>query len=107
LGFFSSARVNAFAKTMAERVSRCYPPIIANNQEQTVAPERVAEILEMTLSGASRFQQESQLGLLGRAKLGNAFRWELREIGYEEKFVGLATEKLFQQLTSRTGEPSA
>ena len=101
-GFLSSAKVDTFAKSMAEGVTRRYPPVIANNPEQTVPPQRVSEILEIAYSGASRFQQESQLGLLGRAKLGNAFKWELREIGYEERFVGLATEKLIEHLTGRT-----
>ena len=94
--------MDAFAKGVAQSVTKRYPPVIANSQEQLVAPERVSEILELTFSGAFQFQQESQLGLLGRAKLGNAFRWELREIGYEERFVGLATEKLIEHLTGRT-----
>lgn len=87
---------------MAEGVTRRYPPVIANNPEQMVPPERVLEILEVAFSGASRFQRENQLGLLGRAKLANAFKWELRDIGYEERFVRLATEKLMQQLAPRT-----
>jgi len=101
-GFLSFAKVDPFAKGVAALVTKRYPPVIANNPEQAVPPQRVLEILETAFSGASRFQQENRLGLLGRAKLGDAFKWELREIGYGEKFIGFATEKLIEQLTRRT-----
>jgi len=101
-GFLSFAKVDTFAKGLAALLSKRYPPVIANNPEQAVPPQRVSEILEASFSDASRFQQENRLGLLGRAKLGGAFKWELREIGYGEKFIGFATEKLIEQLTTPT-----
>ena len=98
-GLFSPGKVNAFAKSLAERITARYPPVIANNPEQTVSQKRISEILEATFSDTLQFQRGNQPGLLGRAKLGNAFKWELRELGYEEKFVDFATEKLIEQLT--------
>lgn len=103
-GFLSFAEVDSFAKTMAALITERYPPVIANNPEHPVPPQRVSEILDFTFSGACRFQQENQLGRLGRAKLASALKWELRELGYEEGFVGLATERLLQQLTRGTDQ---
>jgi hypothetical protein len=102
LRFFSPSRVDAFAKTMGQRITTRCPPVIANNPEQIVSQARIAEILEEIFSGAPQFQREKRLGMLGRAKLGHAFRWELLEIGYEEKFVDFATGKLMEQLRRRT-----
>jgi len=88
---------------MAALITERYPPVIANNPEHTVPPQRVTEILEITFASASRFQQVNRLGFLARAKLGNALKRELREIGYGEGFIGLATAKLIQQLARPTG----
>src|SRR6266852_1023018 len=102
LRFFSPSKVNAFVKITGRRITTRRPPVIANNPEQIVSQKRIAEILEEIFSGAPPFRGENRLGRLGRAKLGRAFKWELREIGYEEKFVDFATEKLIEQLTRRT-----
>ena len=102
LRLFSQSKVNAFAKITGRRIATRCPPVIANNPEQIVSQKRIAEILEEIFSGAPQFRGENRLGRLGRAKLERAFKWELREIGYEEKFVDFATEKLIEQLTRRT-----
>jgi hypothetical protein len=98
--------VNAFAKIMGRRITTRCPPVIANNPEQIVSQKRIAEILEEILeeifSSAPQFRGKNRPGILGRAKLGHAFKWELREIGYEDKFVDFAAEKLIEQLTRRT-----
>ncbi len=102
LRLFSPSKVKAFAKIMGRRITTRYPPVIANNPEQIVSQKRIAEILEEIFSGAPQFRGENRPGILGRAKLRYAFKWELREIGYEEKFVDFAAEKLIEQLTRRT-----
>ena len=98
-GLFSFRSVNALAKSLAQRITTRCPTVIANTPEQTVSRERIEEILEEIFS--SEFQ-EGRLGILGRAKLGYAFKRELREIGYNEDFVDSAVEKLTERLKSRT-----
>jgi hypothetical protein len=102
LRLFSPSKVNAFAKIMGRRITTRCPPVIANNPEQIVSQKRIAEILEEIFSGTPQFRGENRPGILGRAKLRHAFKWELREIGYEEKFVDFAADKLIEQLTRRT-----
>src|SRR6266540_7439334 len=99
---FSPGKLDAFVKSLAQRITTRYPPVIANTPEQIVSEKRIAEILEEIFSSAPQFRGENRLGILGRAKLGYAFKWELREIGYEEKFVDFAAEILIEQLTRRT-----
>jgi len=96
----SFSKVDAFANSLAQRITTRYPPVIANTPEQTVSPRRIEEILEEIFS--SEFPSGSRLGILGRTKLGYAFKWKLREIGYDEKFVDFATKKLRERLSRLT-----
>lgn len=48
--------------------------------------------MEDLVAKVGAFQAEHRLGWYGKAKLGNAFRWELVELGYTKEFVELATE---------------
>ena len=107
LGIFMPGKVGEFAKELAQGVARRYPPAIANNPDQIVSQKRIAEILDQTFASAHQFLVENRLGIIGRVKLGNTFKRELREFGYEEKFVELAAERLIGRLVGRSpGETS-
>ena len=96
---FSSSKVDDFAKNLAQDIAKRYPPAIANNPEQMVSQKRLTTILEEAFTRAYQFNQENRLGMFRKAKLGNTFKWELKEMGYEEKFVETATEGLIVYLT--------
>ena len=98
-GFFSTRKINEFARSLAHDVSKRYPPAIANNPAQMVSQKRLTGILEEAFTRAAEFNRENRLGWFKKAKLGNEFRWELKEIGYDEKFVDAATEGLIVYLT--------
>ena len=99
LRLFSRSKVNEFAKTLAQDISKRYPPAIANNPEQMISQNRLTTILEESFGKAAEFQKEQKLGWYNRAKLVNEFQWELKEIGYDKKFVDLATEGLLVYVT--------
>jgi hypothetical protein len=44
------------------------------------------------------FQREHNLGIYGKARLGNTFKWELKEMGYQNEFVNEATKGLLVSL---------
>jgi hypothetical protein len=94
LEFFSSRRVAELAKSMAHDVAKRYPPAIANNPAQMVSQQRLSGILEEVFARATEFSQKNKLGWYKKATLGNDFRWELTELGYDKKFVDSATEGL-------------
>ncbi|MFM9967782.1 MAG: hypothetical protein ACKVQK_05165 [Burkholderiales bacterium] len=96
---FSKSKVNEFAKGLAADISKRYPPAIANNPEQMISHKRLTAILEETFNRAAEFQKGERLGWYGRAKLVNEFQWELKEIGYEKKFVEMAAEGLLVYVT--------
>ncbi len=87
-------QANALAESLAEAISKRYPPVIANNPEQAISRKRIGEILDVAFAAARTFRQENRLGLLGRTRLANSFKWRLRELGYDEEFVALANGTL-------------
>jgi hypothetical protein len=99
LKLFGPSKVDLFAKSLAQDIAKRYPPAIANNPEQMVSQKRLTTILEDTFNRAQQFNQENRLGMFKKAKLGNTFKWELKEMGYDEKFIDMATEGLIVYLT--------
>ena len=96
---FSPNKIDEFSKSLAQDIAKRYPPAIANNPQQMVSQKRLTDILDETFSKAAAFQQENGLGWYKKAKLGNEFRWELKEMGYDEKFIEMATEGLIVYVT--------
>ena len=96
---FSPSKIDEFAKSLAQDIAKRYPPAIANNPQQMVSQKRLTDILEETFAKAAAFQSENRLGWYKKAKLGNEFRWELKEMGYDEKFIEMATEGLIVYVT--------
>jgi hypothetical protein len=99
LEFFSTRKVAELAKSLAQDVAKRYPPAIANNPAQMVSQQRLSDILDEVFARAADFSRENKLGWYKRARLGNDFRWELKELGYDAKFVDAATEDMILQLT--------
>ena len=99
LEFFSTRKVTDFAKSLAQDVAKRYPPAIANNPAQMVSQKRLSGILEEAFVRAAEFNREHKRGWYKKAKLGNEFKWELKEIGYDEKFIDVATEGLIVYVT--------
>jgi hypothetical protein len=92
-------KADAFAESLADAIVKRYPQVIANNPEQAVSRKRISEILDNAFAAIHLFRQENRLGMLGRAKLASAFKWRLRELGYDEEFVGMASGRLAKALT--------
>jgi len=99
LEFLSTRKVTEFAKILAKDVAKRYPPAIANNPAQMVSQKRLSGILEEAFTRAAEFNRENKLGWFKKAKLGNEFRWELKELGYDQKFIEVATEGLIVYVT--------
>jgi hypothetical protein len=99
LKFFSRPNIDGFAKELAAELARSFPPSVANEPRRKVSPHRLTKILENTLEKARGFAQEHKLGVVGKAKLGNSFRWELKALGYNEAFIEVATEGVIVYVT--------
>jgi hypothetical protein len=96
---FPNRDIARFAKELADSLAKRYPPTLDISPEKRVSEARLTRVLEETLTRATDFQREHKLGMFGKAKLGNEFKWQLKELGYTEKFVDLATEGLMVYVT--------
>ncbi len=100
--FSSSKKINEFAKEIAQSLSKRYPPALDLTPDKKISANRLTKVLEETLARAAEFQREHKLGVLGKAKLGNEFKWQLKELGYSDKFIEVATEGLMVYITRPT-----
>ena len=95
--------INEFAKSLASDVVRRYPSAIDNDPARRPSVNRLTRIVEDVCTRAVEYRETHRLGWLGKARLGNAFRWELVELGYRKEFVELATEALVVHLGRKPG----
>jgi hypothetical protein len=96
---FSTKHINEFAHELADSLAKRYPPVLDVTPEKKISANRLTKVLEETLARVVDFQREHRLGTFGKAKLGNEFKWRLRELGYSEKFIDVATEGLMVYVT--------
>jgi hypothetical protein len=98
-GSGKSAEVRDFAEKLAQQVVKRYPPVLDNEPSKRPSVNRLTRIIEEACSKSVEFQQEMHLGWLGKARLGNHFRWALAEAGYTKEFVEFATEAIIVHIS--------
>jgi hypothetical protein len=96
---FSNKEISGFAHDLVANLAKRYPPALDVSPEKRVSENRLTKVLEETLAQAVEFQSKHKLGVIGKAKLGNEFRWQLKEMGYTDKFIDVATEGLMVYVT--------
>jgi hypothetical protein len=97
LGLVDTKEVEAFATTLAEDLGRRFPPA-SEKRTDAGAKNQLGVILEGLAARAVRFRDEKRLGLYKKAKLGNVFRWKLKELGYSDGFVDQATNAIITRV---------
>lgn len=97
---FDAKEVEAFASGLADDLARRFPPA-SEARTDPGAKHQVKVILEGLSARAVRFHDENKLGVYKKAKLGNVFRWKLKELGYSEGFVDRATREIVTRLAAK------
>jgi len=105
--FFSSKHINEFARNLANNLAKRYPPALDVSPEKKISHARLTKVLEDTLMQAVEFQRSHKLGMFGKAKLGNEFKWQLKGLGYTDKFIDVATEGLMVYVTRGPPPPGS
>ena len=100
LGLVDTKDVEAFATTLAEDLGRRFPPT-SEKRTDAGAANQLNVILEGLGNRAARFRDEKRLGLYKKAKLGNVFRWKLKDLGYSAGFVDKATNAIVTRVAMR------
>jgi len=91
--------VEVFAKSLSDAIAKRYPPALDKSRERRVSPNRITKVLEDAMEQASTYAASQRLGVYKKAKLANAFKWELKELGYSDQFIDVATEGLIVYIT--------
>ena len=96
MGWFSAAEEQAFGKSLAtfyiERV-----PFESPFSEKKFAV-KTQETLKKLDTQVAQFKAGRSLNILKKAKLGNAFKWTLRDAGYDNQYVDELTEWLMLRM---------
>ncbi len=109
MGFFdffgsvSGAQIDEFAKSLAREFAAQLP---ANPAPETPAPSaptprKLWIACEGIFAKALAYRREHDLGVYKKARLGNAFRWELQALGYETPFAEELTRRLVLHITGK------
>jgi hypothetical protein len=99
--WFSHAYIHAFANELANDIAKRYPPALDSQPGKRPSVNRMTRIVEDACKKAQDFQKANRLGWLGKAKLGNTFKWALQEKGYQKDFADFATEALIVYISKK------
>jgi hypothetical protein len=99
---FGPSRFDTLAAALATEMTRRYPPAMASGEGRRLSPQAVSNIVEAVVGKAVAKSHEWKLGVVGKARLGNAMRWALKERGYPDTFVDLIVEALIVYATRRS-----
>jgi hypothetical protein len=87
-----------FADAMVDKITRQFPPTSEPQLVKKGARRRLEAILEHILKDLDDFQRDNRLGWIGKARLGNAFRWKLTDRGYSKQFSEALTEGIINRI---------
>ena len=99
-GSISDKQVDEFAKSLVQDIARYYPPGDVAGKARKVTQKKVASTIEGALRKAVTFKQQHQLGIYKTARLGNTFRWELKEKGYNKEFIDTVVQDLVVRMSA-------
>lgn len=100
-GKVTNKDLDEFSKSLARELAQHYE---AENEVDGLSKKskrKLGKALDRIYLKAIDFQLEHKLGVYGRARLGNTFKWELKELGYKEAFVDEATKGLILSLNRK------
>ena len=100
LKFLDTKRIEEFASTLAVDLGRRFPPA-SEARTDPGAKQQLKVILDGLSARAVRYHDEEKLGIYGKAKLGNVFRWKLKELGYSTEFCERATKEIVTRLAMK------
>ena len=97
LGLLNTRELEEFAIGLAQDLARRFPPA-SEARTDPGAVHQIKVILEGLGARAVRYREQHKLGVYRKAKLGNVFRWRLKELGYSDEFAQRATRDLVTRL---------
>jgi hypothetical protein len=91
--WFDTGEVDDFARSIAGELVKRAPPASLEGADEKAAKR---------LARAETFARTHKLNVYKKARLGNQFRWALREAGYPVKFIESWTYELVTLITVKS-----
>jgi hypothetical protein len=95
-GWFDATQARSFGEGLAQLFIEKLPSSHGLSSKAFEAKAR--ETLGKLSKQVQAFRQSNRLNFYQKAKLGNAFKWTLRDAGYDAKYADELTEWLMLQL---------
>jgi hypothetical protein len=99
--WFDTGEVDDFARSIAGELVKRAPPASLEGADEKAA-KRLASTHQAVFSRAETFARTHKLNVYKKARLGNQFRWALREAGYPVKFIESWTYELVTLITVKS-----
>jgi hypothetical protein len=93
LDWFRTREVDELAAAIAAELVKRVPPGALESRTRKAA-ERLRNTHDAIFARAGKFARTRPLNVYKRARLGNQFRWALKEAGYPPEFVESWTYEL-------------
>ena len=97
LKFLDTREIEEFAAGLAADLGRRFPPT-SEARTDPGAVHQLKVIVEGLSARAVRYREQHHLGIYKKAKLGNVFKWRLKEIGYSPEFIERVTKDLITRI---------
>ena len=101
LRYFSHVAEKKLAKELVEKLVKELPPELMENRRKVLSVNKITRLLENSYKIAGGYQKENKIGFIKRAILANTFKWELKNKGFPDDFVDMATEGLVVALAAK------
>lgn len=101
LRWFPNREIDDFSRALARELAERYTVAMADGPSDKKTDKKLGRTLNLVYARARDFRRERRLGVYGTARLGNSFKWELREMGYPSAFVDEATRGLILSVRGR------
>jgi len=99
--WFDTREIDEFAQLIAAELVKRVPPATLDSHTKKAA-ERLRNTHEAIFARAGKFARTHKLNVYKKARLGNQFRWALKEAGFPREFVDAWTYELVTLVSLNT-----
>jgi hypothetical protein len=92
LGWFDASEAKEFGSTLARFYIDRIPPGDSGKKNMSIAKKQ--EVIDKMLQQMKQFKLEHKLNIYKKAQMGNAFKWALKDAGYDPEFADQFTKQL-------------
>jgi hypothetical protein len=102
---FHHDKVQAYE--LASAVAALVSVKLLRDNRQALSVNKITRVLEKAFLQASAYQAAQRMGFVRRSLFANAFQWALKEQGYPQDFVVMATEGLVVSISAKPAPKTA